>query len=134
MELKEFVQSAIEQVIQGVEASFPVAHASNAFVALNNATEIEFDVAVTASETVKSEGSAGAKAEIKVWGLGSIGAGGGGKTGTESTNSHVSRIKFSVPLSLPQDPKKVQERHEQNEEANEKMRQKMHQRRQVNGR
>lgn len=127
MELKEFVQSAIGQVIQGVQASFPVALEAGAFVAGNNSTEIEFDVAVTTSETSKSEGEGRAKAEIKVWGFGSIGGGVGGTKASESTHSHVSRIKFVVQVSLPQDPTKVQERQEKkaaaNAEATAKMRQ-----------
>ncbi|RKY04210.1 MAG: hypothetical protein DRP56_10340 [Planctomycetota bacterium] len=53
---------------------------------------VEYDVAVTAVEGTE----AGAKAGISVW---SIGAGGNVKT--ESTNTTVSRIKFSISLELP---------------------------------
>jgi hypothetical protein len=60
--------------------------------------KVEFDVAVTAGETKKSGGGAG----ISVVGLG----GGGAHSTTEGQSSNVSRIKFSVPLTLPPEPKR----------------------------
>lgn len=53
---------------------------------------IEFDVAVTTSESSAREGSAG----LRVWG---VGAEGEGKRSRETEN--VSRIRFSVPVALP---------------------------------
>jgi hypothetical protein len=92
VELAEFVQKTIEQVINGVAASCKHAKASNAHIGKQNYTPIEFDVAVTVTEGSESKKGGG----ITVWG---VGANAEGKSAT--TNSSVSRIKFSVDVSLP---------------------------------
>ncbi|RKY07893.1 MAG: hypothetical protein DRP56_05000 [Planctomycetota bacterium] len=94
MDLKEFVSETLRQVIEGVKEAQISAPGNGAVVApyYDYRKTVEYDVAVTAVEGTE----AGAKAGISVW---SIGAGGNVKT--ESTNTTVSRIKFSIPLELP---------------------------------
>lgn len=53
---------------------------------------VEFDVAVTATQSDQAQGGIGLVAGV-------FGAGVKGKTGSE--NSQVSRIKFTVPIVLP---------------------------------
>ncbi|MBA2368446.1 MAG: hypothetical protein H0V82_05415 [Candidatus Protochlamydia sp.] len=55
-------------------------------------SDIEFDFALTVSEGKSCKGGGG----LSVMGL-SI----GGKGGSDQTNSSVSRIKFSIPISYP---------------------------------
>jgi hypothetical protein len=57
---------------------------------------IEFDISVTASERDETQGGVG----IQVASI-TIGAGVSGKT--EDQSSVISRIKFSIPVFLPQD-------------------------------
>lgn len=54
---------------------------------------IDFDIAVTGSDTTTGEGSAGVSVMpfIKV----------GTKAGIETENSTVSRLKFSIPIAMP---------------------------------
>ena len=128
IELKEFVTSVICQIMDGVaeaQAQSQGADHSDSLIAptfvqmrerLGRDTAldakdraglrmVEFDVAVSASERGTTEGRAG----VFVAGLG-----GGVKGGTESEQSHVSRIRFSVPVILParghgQTPKRERE-------------------------
>src|SRR4051794_26063744 len=94
MELREFVQRTIEEVISGVKASHKHALENGASVAIaSNCAEIKFDVAVTTSEAGEKKGGAGIF-------VGGFGIGAQGKSGT--TNSSESRIQFSVFVSLPQ--------------------------------
>lgn len=94
MDIKEFVSETIRQIIEGVKDAQEFASKKGAVVAPHHDYQktVEYDVAVTAVEGKE----AGAKAGISVW---SIGAGGNMKT--ESTNTTVSRIKFSIPIELP---------------------------------
>jgi hypothetical protein len=57
-----------------------------------NFTTVQFDVSVLA------ETKGGGKAGIRVWSVGAEGAG-------EHTSQHASRIKFAVPLRLPEGDK-----------------------------
>lgn len=112
MELKQFISTAIVDIIRGVEESrkelgnelakciCPVMNA--AYAAQKTKIEydstrglyyqqIDFDIAVTA----ESKDNAGGKAGINVLGLtASIG------TDANVTNVSVSRIKFSIPIGL----------------------------------
>lgn len=94
MDLKEFVSETLRQVIEGVKDVQEIAAQNRAVVVpyYDYSKTVDYDVAVTAVEGKE----AGAKAGISVW---SIGAGGNLKT--ESSNTTVSRIKFSIPLELP---------------------------------
>lgn len=110
MELQQFVELALTQIVAGVAAAAVKvgeqggslnpsretidkvtawARAGRGFVPIEN---IEFDVAVTASDS--KEGSAGVG--ISVFGA-KVGATGQGAT----ENTTVSRVKFSVPMVLP---------------------------------
>jgi len=113
MNLRDFVATTIEEVMEGVfeaqqrtvrtggvvnpavfqgmsgELDKPV-HAGQLGAPL--VKEIEFDVAVSVTEGTEKAGRAG----IVVWG---IGVGGEGKSG--SATESVSRIRFSVPVGFP---------------------------------
>ncbi|MDH4201813.1 MAG: hypothetical protein OEV87_02860 [Phycisphaerae bacterium] len=95
MDLKEFVSETLREIVEGVKDAQGFASQNGAVVAPYNDYQktVEYDVAVTVVEGTE----AGAKAGISVW---SIGAGGNVKT--ESTNTTVSRIRFSVAIELPQ--------------------------------
>ncbi len=94
MNVKEFVKESISQIIIGLDELQNDDKLKRAVVVPyhSNRQEVEFDIAVTAVEGKETGGKAG----ISVW---SIGAGVSGKS--ESTNSTLSRIKFSVPMELP---------------------------------
>jgi hypothetical protein len=114
VELKDFVSESLKQIIDGVVTAQDYAKTKGAAInpeKLLNLAEskllvrpgqgqydlipqlIEFDVAVTASE------SGGTKAGIGVF----AGAFGGSTQATmEDANTMVSRIKFSVPVLFPQ--------------------------------
>lgn len=117
MDLKEFVSETLKQIFEGVKtAQDDVANSGGKIspsIQCHNvsqltqphlvyhdetsgqyipANKIDFDVALT---TAESSGKGG-KAGVTVWG---IGAGVEGKT--ETTNSAVSRVKFSVSVILP---------------------------------
>jgi hypothetical protein len=53
---------------------------------------VEFDVAITASDSVEKSGGGG----LRVWALNV-----GGQAGTSSENTTISRIRFGVPIVLP---------------------------------
>ena len=119
MNLEEFVDSSLRQIISGVKKAqeatrLPGKHPTEvdvvnpavmydanpapkgkyfATVGRNLVHFVDFDVAVTADST--SEAKAGLS--VKVVG---IGIGGGG--GVSDRDSVVSRIKFQVPIVLPQ--------------------------------
>jgi hypothetical protein len=100
MELREFVATTLKQIIDGiqdaqeyVEKSGSTAEIVNQFPIGCCKTKIEFDVAVTAGSSTTAEGKAG----ISVF---SIGATTGAQM--ERLSSTVSRIRFPVPVDLPQ--------------------------------
>jgi hypothetical protein len=116
MDLREFVKEALLQVVSGVTEAQEAVHAKGGYVnpsALSHVGDhsqttlfatlssgqnvflIDFDVAVTASESVDAGGSA----KLSVVSLFSAQVGGKSATSTES----VSRIRFKVPLALPLD-------------------------------
>ena len=100
MNLQEFVRTTLVQLMQGVHEALGETSAL-AGAAVNPRGEhehrsepraVEFDVAVTVTDTAEGSG----KAKLAVVGI-EIG-GGGGK---DVQNQAVSRIRFSVPVSLP---------------------------------
>jgi hypothetical protein len=98
VELSDFIQRTIEEVFQGVKNSCEkVTAAGGKILSTNNASTIDFDVAVTTAEGSESKANGG----IKVWGFG---VEGGGKI--ETTNTVVSRIKFHVLVELPDSRKR----------------------------
>ena len=111
MELKIFITETLTQIIGGVkeaqshaakygaEVNPPVFSKPDKFDRLQHKDiwssliqEVNFDVAVTASEGTETKGGIGVF--VGVIGLGSQGQ-------SEKSNESVSRIKFSVPICLP---------------------------------
>lgn len=109
MELKEFIENALIQLLEGISSAQEKAkeiggevnpylndesQSKHGFLnsSGDSAAVVNFDVALTATE------GTGTKAGISVLG-GAINLGAGGQSSNES--SVVSRIKFSVPVVLP---------------------------------
>ena len=104
MELDEFVAETLVHIQRGVQRAIEETTASGLAGVINPVFEayggysqdhrrdIEFDIAVTAAESSKKGGGAG----IRVL---EIGLSGKGEKGVE--RSHVTRIRFSVPLIPP---------------------------------
>lgn len=109
--LEDFVANTLAQIIEGIKKAQKTTqddHISPTGIRLNAdhapkkylstttnhmVTMIEFDVAVTASDSTSVEGKGG----ISVMSL-KIGA----EANAGSVNSSVSRIKFTVPIALPE--------------------------------
>jgi hypothetical protein len=99
MDVEEFVKTTLVQIVEGVHDAM---HSVGDHPAAKQAAEIspssahnnvEFDIAVTVTESSGLE----AKGGLKVASLLSVGGGGSSSTQTAA----VSRIKFQVPLVLP---------------------------------
>ncbi|MEF8792811.1 trypco2 family protein [Thiohalorhabdus sp.] len=104
MELQEFVANSLSEIARGVQDAIqqinedgrePAVYINprpEQYSPFNEPERVSFDIAVTASE----KASGGGKAGISVVGLE---LGGGGEKGIENTS--VSRIQFSIPVSMP---------------------------------
>ena len=111
MDLKEFVTETIIQIVSGVAEAQSQSEAFGAKVGPRltgssahkvqqgvlsseggNAQMVQFDVALTAKEGTGTKGGIGIVA-------GAINLGSTGQSNEE--NSSISRVKFSVPISLP---------------------------------
>ena len=111
MNLREFVSESITQLMQGVQDADkkakemdsivnPIIHGPRADAPANilpkgNSSAIfyvDFDIAVTATEKDEIGGDAG----LKVAGIG-----GQLRGATGSENSQLSRMKFTLPITLP---------------------------------
>ena len=112
MELSEFVAESLRQIIDGVTLAQEYASRKGATVNPNNMwyradqgvvkiqdretgafiQEVNFDVAVTATDGTKTKGGIGVF-------VGTVGLGSQGQS--EAVKESVSRIKFTVPLALP---------------------------------
>lgn len=114
MELKDFIQQTLLQIIQGVSSAQhdpsvgvakinPTEHMRGGDKLLDNslysvgqhlqlAQMVEFDVAVTAEEGKGTKGGVGIM-------VGTIGLGAQGQS--EARNTTENRIKFKIPLMLP---------------------------------
>lgn len=108
MDLRKFIAETLTQIIGGIsdaqaktiefqkggESDYTAPYVNPLPVSENykKLSEIEFDVAVTVSEGNSVAGNGG----ISVMGI-SI----GGNGSSEQTNSSVSKIKFSIPVSYP---------------------------------
>jgi len=97
MDLKEFISETLSQIADGFVCAKEKMKGKNIYIGGSNISEshqkVSFDVAITVVEGTETTGKAG----ISVW---SIGAGISGKS--ENSSSTVSRIKFDVPIKLPQ--------------------------------
>jgi len=92
MELKEFVKKVIIDLDQAVSEANKETEREIRFKGIKEQrTAVEFDVAVTVESTDSGKGSG----EIKVWGIGQVGATGS----TELKNSTISRVSFGVDIS-----------------------------------
>jgi hypothetical protein len=100
MNLKDFVRSSLVQIVEGVQAAIEETkdsergriNPSPTHKHHGDTSPVEFDVAVTVTDTV----GAGGKAAIAVVGF-KIGG------GADSVYQHqsVSRLKFAVPVAWP---------------------------------
>jgi len=109
MDIKDFIETSLTQIVEGVNSANTKLKETGAIISsknvralregttLNSITGdlvnlIEFDVAVTVNEIDTANGGVG----IKIAGINI-----GGKLQNESANQTISRIKFSLPLTLP---------------------------------
>lgn len=108
MDLKEFTKETLIQIVQGVEeanaelaekhahvTSHAVKNSSGGILIeenFTNAVEVEFDVAVTATETNDAKGGGGIKVAQIIHG--------GIETSKSTENQSISRVRFSLPLVL----------------------------------
>lgn len=113
MELKEFISETLVQIIEGINKAQIKAKESNAEInpdlvgnsdhtakygggirtaGGNYAQIVEFDVAVTTAEGKNVKGGIGVAAAV-------INMGSSGQSNSENTS--VNKIKFSIPLVLP---------------------------------
>lgn len=112
MELKNFIKDVIVEVFEGVKEAQstikedgsvinpydwynPNFQKEDAFAVLEK-THIEFEVAITVSDSTESKGRIGIY-------IGNMGVGAQGKN--SSGNESISKIKFSIPVKYPQNPK-----------------------------
>lgn len=124
MELKNFVSQALVEIVEAVQEAQVKLKDSDAIInprymyytkpasenqvaiTIKGTTDmrfgqiVEFDVSVTASERDETQGGVG----IQVASI-TIGAGISGKM--EDQSSVVSRLKFSIPIFLPEDGKRL---------------------------
>lgn len=110
MDLKDFIRETLVGIASGIQeakietgdiwALVPGAlHGKR----VSETSYIEFDVAVTVTETTESQkdGKAGVKAEISVLGSKVSGELGGGIASTKHASAeHVSRVSFKVPVHM----------------------------------
>lgn len=121
MELKEFVKTTLEQVLEAVKevktqhpqivCPEPVANTGNGSVTRKGGQfikDIEYDVAIVVCETSGSSKGAG----IFVAGLGI-----GGQAKDSTSNSTTSRIRFSVPVAFSGDENRAEPQGQRQEKA-----------------
>jgi len=110
MELKDFIRETLVGIANGIEEArietgdiWAINPASIDGEKVAERSYVEFDIAVTAGETLGSrkEGKAGVKAEISVLGASVGGDLGGGLEGSKQSHSeNVSRVSFKVPVHM----------------------------------
>ena len=110
MELSEFIESALVDIIVGVNSAKQRVRNIAAIMpakfkgeSMNGVREVNFEVAVIASKKAakSSETNTNSKAQA-AFGIFAIGGSlnSGGKTGLEGTNEKVSKISFSIPINF----------------------------------
>jgi len=106
MNLRDFVKETLVEIAEGVDSANDALKGKGAFVNPVKIThrtgqavqhtrqlhEVEFDVAVTAEEGKETKGGIGIM-------VGSIGLGAQGRS--ETSGSTHSRVKFTIPMLLP---------------------------------
>lgn len=112
MELKEFIKTVVVEIFEGVKEAQNIIKEDGSVInpydwhnpnfdresafAVTDKAHIDFEVAITVSDNTESKGSVG----IFIASLG-VGVQGKNSTGNES----ISKIKFSIPVKYPQNPK-----------------------------
>jgi len=114
MELNDYIKKVLEQIAEGVRAAQETVSQNGGAVNPrlievremlgrtadgNMAQLVEFDIAVTVTKT--SEGGGGATLSVLSFGFEL-----GGKK--DASNEATHRVKFAVPLALPEDQESVQ--------------------------
>ena len=109
MDLKEFTKQTLLQIVEGAHEANNALTSSSARVLIEaprhankyiynssdvalNVIDVDFDVAITATETEGNEGGGG----LKVAGLLSF----GGNSENRVENQTISRVKYTIPLVL----------------------------------
>lgn len=117
MEINEFIQETITQIVQGVAITNETFAAQGAYVAskdvqggnvvyrregniMKSVVMVDFDIAVTVSQ--KDDKNKGIGASLKV---ASFGFDADFSKGASNVNQQTSRVKFSLPLVLNDDMK-----------------------------
>lgn len=88
MELKDFIKNVLKEVVEAVEETRGESMRDMHLDSVPDRRTVEFDIAVTAEDSVGSSGRAG----IKVFSF----IEGGGDVSSQVKNSSVSRIQFGV--------------------------------------
>ena len=102
MDLKEFTKQALVQIVEGTKEANAVIKQYNAHIHIEDEdcftgtsyplTNVDFDVAITATETEGANGGGG----IKVMGVFNA----GGEIESKTENQTISRVKYTIPLVL----------------------------------
>ena len=110
MDIKEFTQQALLQIVEGAKEANAELERVNAYIPYTNIgntkepysiddeqtarkiINVDFDVAITATETEGSNGGGG----LKVAGFFSV----GGNAENKVENQTISRVKYTLPLVL----------------------------------
>lgn len=113
MDIKDFIKETMVQIVEGVEGINEALETKGAYIAskqvvgegvnvkvekdktTRNLVKVEFDLAVTVTNIEDNKIGTG----LSIASLFSLGATSEGK----NTNQEVSRIKFALPLALPDD-------------------------------
>jgi hypothetical protein len=102
MELQDFIDETLKQIISGVRSAQESAIELGAKINPRGGSVVEmrsvhFDIAVNTSEGAVTKGGIG----VVVGPVGSVGS----QDQSDVASSSMSRIKFSVPVKLPVQPK-----------------------------
>ena len=102
MELQDFIDETLKQIISGVRSAQESAIELGAKVNPRGGSVVEmrsvhFDIAVSTSEGTEKKGGI----VVVVGPVGSVGS----QDQSDVVSSSMSRIKFSVPVKLPAQPK-----------------------------
>ena len=102
MDLKEFTKQALVQIVEGTKEANDVIKQYNANIHNEDVdsntgisyslTNVDFDVAITATEIEGANGGGG----IKVMGVFNA----GGEIESKTENQTISRVKYTIPLVL----------------------------------
>ena len=99
MELQEFVQQSIQEIVAGIKSAQEATHSDDGTRIVpawdgksSKHFNLEFDVAVVAEKKTSVE--AGGKAKLYV-------ANAGGKLNKQSSRSTANHIKFQIPIQYP---------------------------------